>query len=223
MRSAALASGFFVASVGLLGCGSGGQSTASVDAGAVATIDAGIDDASPPFRLDASGGVDAAQEAEAAAPPPPIKIKHVVVIVKENHTFDNFFGSFPGVNGSPKDGNGVPQCPTGNVLSTGALEMQACQAAPDIVGHDLCHLHSCALADWDQGKLDGWSTAAGSDNGGVGDGDGVVYKQYSEASIPVSWTSASRPYSARRSSRAAVVAMSTWRTSACLPKAPVSS
>lgn len=28
------------------------------------------------------------------------KIQHVVVIVKENHTFDNYFGTFPGSNGA---------------------------------------------------------------------------------------------------------------------------
>ena len=28
------------------------------------------------------------------------KIKHVVIIVKENHTFDNYFGTFPGANGA---------------------------------------------------------------------------------------------------------------------------
>jgi phospholipase C len=27
------------------------------------------------------------------------KIKHVIIIVKENHSFDNYFGSFPGANG----------------------------------------------------------------------------------------------------------------------------
>jgi phospholipase C len=27
-------------------------------------------------------------------------IEHVVIIVKENHSFDNYFGSFPGVNGA---------------------------------------------------------------------------------------------------------------------------
>jgi phospholipase C len=32
-------------------------------------------------------------------------IQHVVIIVKENHTFDNYFGRFPGVNG---DGNLAP-------------------------------------------------------------------------------------------------------------------
>jgi phospholipase C len=26
-------------------------------------------------------------------------IQHVVIIVKENHTFDNYFGTFPGANG----------------------------------------------------------------------------------------------------------------------------
>lgn len=28
------------------------------------------------------------------------RIEHVVIIVKENHTFDNYFGSFPGANGT---------------------------------------------------------------------------------------------------------------------------
>jgi phospholipase C len=26
-------------------------------------------------------------------------VDHVVMIVKENHTFDNYFGTFPGANG----------------------------------------------------------------------------------------------------------------------------
>jgi phospholipase C len=29
-------------------------------------------------------------------------IEHVVIIVKENHTFDNYFGTFPGANGTTK-------------------------------------------------------------------------------------------------------------------------
>src|SRR5579863_190149 len=28
------------------------------------------------------------------------KVKHVVIVVKENHTFDNYFGTFPGANGA---------------------------------------------------------------------------------------------------------------------------
>src|SRR6266516_684283 len=34
------------------------------------------------------------------------KIQHVVIIFKENHTFDNYFGTFPGV-----DGMTMPRCP----------------------------------------------------------------------------------------------------------------
>jgi phospholipase C len=29
------------------------------------------------------------------------KLEHIVIIVKENHTFDNYFGRFPGANGDP--------------------------------------------------------------------------------------------------------------------------
>ncbi len=30
----------------------------------------------------------------------PAKIEHIVIIVKENHTLDNYFGTFPGANGA---------------------------------------------------------------------------------------------------------------------------
>src|ERR1700694_3050676 len=35
-------------------------------------------------------------------PRPKGPIQHVVIIVKENHAFDNYFGRFPGVEGEPK-------------------------------------------------------------------------------------------------------------------------
>ena len=31
------------------------------------------------------------------------KIKHVIVIMQENRTFDSYFGTFPGANGLPKN------------------------------------------------------------------------------------------------------------------------
>jgi phospholipase C len=39
------------------------------------------------------------QPVKEAAMPASSRIKHVVIIVKENHTFDNYFGRFPGVKG----------------------------------------------------------------------------------------------------------------------------
>lgn len=32
-------------------------------------------------------------------PSPSTPFQHVVIIVKENHTFDNYFGTFPGAEG----------------------------------------------------------------------------------------------------------------------------
>src|SRR5689334_13944909 len=32
--------------------------------------------------------------------PEKIPIEHVIVVVKENHTFDNYFGTFPGAEGT---------------------------------------------------------------------------------------------------------------------------
>src|ERR1700737_5130406 len=35
------------------------------------------------------------------SPSPKGPIQHVVIIVKENHAFDNYFGRFPGADGDP--------------------------------------------------------------------------------------------------------------------------
>src|ERR671936_739817 len=34
------------------------------------------------------------------------KIQHVVIIMQENHSFDNYFGTFPGADGIPRDKHG---------------------------------------------------------------------------------------------------------------------
>ncbi len=51
----------------------------------------------------------------------PAPIQHVVIIVKENHTFDNYFGTFPGANGV------------------------ALAHAPDPIAHDPRHDHAAWL------------------------------------------------------------------------------
>jgi phospholipase C len=115
--------------------------------------------------------VDAAPDANDAAAPfvGAYPIKHVIVVVKENHTFDNYFGTFPGAEGTSV-------CTT----STGTI---ACPHAPDSTPRDLCHEHSCALADWDNGKMDGWDTGDTSNTGH----DQLDYSQYVEADIPSYW------------------------------------
>jgi phospholipase C len=122
--------------------------------------------------IDASGTVDGpVSTADAApdAPPIAIPIKHVVVIVKENHTFDNYFGSFPGADG-------IAQIQT----SSGTITPPH---APDSTPRDLCHAHSCALTDYAGGAMTGWDQVDGSSV----NGDNLAYAQYAEADIPNYW------------------------------------
>ena len=63
-------------------------------------------------------------------------IKHVVVVMLENHTFDNFFGTFPGANGY-----------------SGSLLKHASNPIVTDLGHD----GPTARAAVDGGKLDGFS------------------------------------------------------------------
>ena len=44
-----------------------------------------------------------AAPASAAEPQPTTPIKHLVVLMQENHSFDNYFGTFPGADGIPPD------------------------------------------------------------------------------------------------------------------------
>jgi phospholipase C len=97
-------------------------------------------------------------------------IKHVVVIVKENHTFDNYFGSFPGAEGTT----------TAKTKSQGTIPVPH---APDRTPRDMCHAHSCALTDYNAGAMDGWDDNAGTSQ----NGDNLAYAQYLESDIPNYW------------------------------------
>ena len=68
-------------------------------------------------------------------------IKHVVFIVKENRSFDNMFGAFPGANGA-----------TSATISTGAVIPMG--PHPDVMNRDVDHLWSSALTGIDGGKMD---------------------------------------------------------------------
>jgi len=62
---------------------------------AIATVAAGACSGSP------------ARPAAVTAPPPIQKIRHVVVIMQENRSFDSYFGTYPGADGIPMS-HGVP-------------------------------------------------------------------------------------------------------------------
>jgi phospholipase C len=116
-----------------------------------------------------SGGGDDASEPVTDYP-----IKHVVVVVKENHTFDNYFGSFPGAEGTT-------QCKTSSGMITAPH-------APNSTPRDLCHEHSCALSDWNGGAMDGWLSVSGASS----NNDNLFCAQYQEADLPNYWAYAKK-------------------------------
>ncbi len=99
-----------------------------------------------------------AARAEAVATGP---IQHIVVIVQENHTFDNYFGTFPGANGI---GNDPPTVHPFHIVGT------------DV---NLCHNTSCGHEAFDNGKMDGFLKAEGSNQ---------TFGYFDQTDIPYYWS-----------------------------------
>ena len=93
-------------------------------------------------------------------------IKHVVFIIKENRTFDNLFGQFPGADGAT----------TG--LDQG--EVRPLTRALDRIPEDIKHCYQCALQAWNEGKMDGFATVGAA-------GDLYAYTQYLPQDLPNYW------------------------------------
>jgi phospholipase C len=95
------------------------------------------------------------------------KIQHIVFLIKENRTFDSYFGTFPGADGATSgktsDGKVVPLSRT-----------------PDIMPFDLGHSWSETIRAMDGGKMDRFDRV---ENGTLG-GTLLPYSQMTEAEIP---------------------------------------
>ena len=99
-------------------------------------------------------------------------VQHIVFIISENHTFDNYFGTFPGVDGA-----------TSGLLSNG--QWIALSPMPDAYGGTaLCNGWDCALQAMDAGKMDRFDL--------IGGGTRNAYTQAQEQEIPNYWTYARR-------------------------------
>ncbi|CAN5491996.1 hypothetical protein BH09MYX1_BH09MYX1_65110 [soil metagenome] len=79
-----------------------------------------------------------------AGTPIPSKIRYVLVLVKENHTFDNYFTGFPGAESSMTA-----------KLSTGkTLTRTAAPTGP--LPKDICHSNKCGQAAYANGAMNGF-------------------------------------------------------------------
>jgi hypothetical protein len=83
------------------------------------------------------------------------KIHHVIWIIQENHSFDNYFGTFPGADGIPPD-TCLPKLP-------GSSECVAPFHMPKgMPPCDVPHEWGVAHAAYDNGKMDGFVWAEGT-------------------------------------------------------------
>ena len=93
---------------------------------------------------------------EAAVPMGIHKIKHVVMIMQENRSFDTYFGTYPGADGFPmaagKPDVCVPDPQHGGCIAPFLNEKDVNQGGP--------HGENAALTDIDGGRMDGFVASA---------------------------------------------------------------
>ena len=92
------------------------------------------------------------------------RIQHIVFIVKENRTFDNYFGTFPGADGA-----------TTGMIHTG--EVVPLSRQPDRLTHDIGHSFNNAVTAINSGAMNQFDLIPGGQ-------DLSGYSQYLEEDIP---------------------------------------
>ena len=82
-----------------------------------------------------------------------IPINHFIYIIQENHSFDNYFGTYPGANGIPA-GTKLADHPDG------PRTYKPFHFVGTAVPHDLEHTWQAARLAWNHGAMDGfvWAT-----------------------------------------------------------------
>ncbi len=109
-----------------------------------------------------------------AAPQTTYPIKHIIIIVKENRTFDNYFGTFPGADGATTYKNKKGQ-------------IQPLSHQPDQLFFDIGHTHTDFLKGYDHGKMDGFSLIPGAEQYINGKKTDEADSQMYQSDIPNYW------------------------------------
>jgi phospholipase C len=115
-------------------------------------------------------GAGLREELAPVCPGPSCPIQHIIIMDKENHSFDNLFGTFPGA-----DGTTTYTDPTGRV--------RPLHHTPDHLAHDIDHSPQAAHMAYDYGHMDLFSVISGAVQNGVDEAD----SQYHQSDIPDYW------------------------------------
>ena len=108
------------------------------------------------FMLLGRNALPRAQAAGGSAPPHGMeKIQHVIWIIQENHSFDNYFGTFPNADGIPPS-TCLAEMP-GSKKCVKPFHMPAGQPLLDLE-----HSWETAQAAYDHGTMDGFVWVEGS-------------------------------------------------------------
>src|SRR5947208_2066295 len=67
-------------------------------------------------------------------------LQHIVFVMKENRTFDAYFGLFPGADGTT----------SGQVKTSSGVQTISLNSLPDVAAN-FCHEWGCAHKDYDHG------------------------------------------------------------------------
>lgn len=124
-------------------------------------------------RLEAQAVATVTPTASPIASPtsgPANPIQHIVILVKENRSFDNYFGTFPGADGAR----------TGRVSSG---EVVPLIHTPDHTLLDIDHQGLAAQTAVNNGLMDGFDRL----NGAIQDGRDIALSQVQQSDIPNYW------------------------------------
>ena len=82
-------------------------------------------------------------------------IRNVVIVLQENHTFDNYFGTYPGADGTGGKAYCIPDAP-------GSSTCVSPYHDASLTPVDMNHNWKSAHADYDSGKMDGFVHSEGN-------------------------------------------------------------
>ena len=119
-------------------------------------------------------------------------IEHVVFIVKENRTFNNYFATYPGAEGATE--GGTIRCDEGGCDDGPVVQLTE---GSDVYPHDLTHCFRCGLVAINDGKMNGFNRMNGvipssSEKADLYGADMTGYSYLDRGDVPNYWAYADR-------------------------------
>lgn len=118
---------------------------------------------------------------QSPSPDPSSPIEHVVFLVKENRSFDHYFGTYPGAEGATEGGT-IEDCDATAFQDGPVIDLEE---APLVLPHDLGHAFAPGLYSINGGKMNGFNCVS------LGE-DLMGYSQHSRETLPAYWAYADR-------------------------------